>query len=127
MFISGKGVSRTDVDNNLVTSNDVFGSISELAGISVNEIHDSKSFKSLLTQDGTTRNFQYAEKNSETDDSWAISDGSYKLIENASSDQEFYDLNSDPFERDNLFSGSLPANEVNAKLALEAELLNIRR
>ena len=43
MFISGKGVSRSGNDDSLITSTDLFATISELAGVTVNEIHDSKS------------------------------------------------------------------------------------
>lgn len=127
MFISGKGVSRTGNDNNLVTSTDLFAMISELAGVVVNEIHDSKSFKSLLTQTATIRNFQYAEKDNGNVDIWTISNGSYKLVENANGNEEFYDLNNDPYEQNNLLNGTLTTNETNAKLELEIELRSIRQ
>lgn len=127
MFISGKGVSRTGIDENLICSTDLFATISELAGLSVNEINDSKSFISLLTQNETIRKFQYAERTNGSSDKWAISDGSYKLIEGINGNQEFFNLNNDPYEQNDLLNGSLTANESNIKLELETELRNIRQ
>lgn len=126
MYISGKGVSRTGTDNNLICGTDLFSTIAELAGAGVSEIHDSKSFKHLLSAEGTHRDFQYAEMNDSTDDLWAISNGTFKLIVSANGDEELYDLASDPYEKNDLLSGSLSMEAANAKAVLEAELLNIR-
>ncbi len=127
LFISGNGVSRIGNDTNLITSTDLFATISEIAGVSVNEIHDSKSFKSLLTQESSIRNFQYAEKNNGTVNNWAISNGAYKLIENANANQELYDLNNDPYEQNNLLNGTLSSTQSNIKEELETELSIIRQ
>ena len=126
MFISGKGVSRTGEDDNLITSTDIFATIAELAGVGVSEINDSKSFKPLLTQSTTIRNFQFSEKNNPPIDRWAISNGTFKLIENANGNQEIYNLRNDPYEENDLLDGNLSNPQANAKAALEAELLNIR-
>ena len=127
MFISGKGVSRIGNDNNLITSTDLFATISEIAGVSVSEIYDSKSFKSLLAQTSTIRNFQYSEKDNGTVDLWTISNGSYKLIENADGTKQFYNLSNDPYEQDDLLEGTLSSMQTTAKNELEVELLNIRQ
>ena len=127
MFISGKGVSKIGNDDNLITSTDLFATISELAGVSVDKIHDSKSFKSLLTQNTTIRTYQYAERNNPPVDKWAISNGNYKLIESANGNQEFYNLNIDSYEQNNLLNSTLTTNEMNAKSELELELSNIRQ
>ncbi|NIJ45281.1 arylsulfatase A-like enzyme [Wenyingzhuangia heitensis] len=128
MFISGKGVSRRGNDTNLVTSTDLFATISEIAGVHVNNINDSKSFKSLLTESiGGVRNFQYAEKDDGDNNLWAISNGSYKIIENENGTKEFYNLIDDPYEEINLLNRSLSSSESNAKIELETELLNIRK
>jgi len=127
MFISGKGVTRTGNDDNLISSTDLFATISEMAGVSVPEIHDSKSFQPLLTQSRTIRNFQYTEKDNGTVDNWAISNGSYKLIETANGNQEFYHLVNDPYEQNNLLDGTLTTNETNTQLELEMELARIRQ
>lgn len=127
MFISGKGVSRTGNDDHLITSTDLFATISEIAGVKVDEINDSKSFKSLLSQSSDIRNFQYAEKDNGTIDNWAISNGTYKLIENANGNKELFNLNNDPYEENNLLDGTLTINDTNAQLELEMELAQIRQ
>ena len=122
LFVSGKDVSRTGTDANLITSTDLFATISELAGVSVGEIHNSKSFKSLFTHNATLRKYQY----SEMEDTWAISNGIYKLIEDINGIQEFYNLSNDPYEQNNVLDGTLTSNEMNVKSELETELVNIR-
>ncbi|MEZ4772537.1 MAG: sulfatase-like hydrolase/transferase [Bacteroidia bacterium] len=126
MYISGKGVSRTGEDNHLICSTDIFATIAELAGAGVAEIHDSKSFKALLSQEAAHREFQYSEMNDGTDDLWAISNGHHKLIINANGNKEMYDLMHDPYENNDLLKGVLTTEEENARASLEAELLNIR-
>jgi len=127
MYISGAGVTRTGIDNNLITSTDLFSTIAEIAGSTNSEIHDSKSFKPLITQSSTIRNFQYAEKDNGMIENWTISNGTYKLIENANGNQELYNLEDDPYEEDDLLNGPLSNTESTAKEALEAELLVIRQ
>ncbi len=126
LFVSGKGVDRVGEDNSLILSTDLFSTIGELAGSSTTEIHDSKSFKSLLSTESTHRAFQYSEMESETRNLWAISNGEFKLIVNANGNQEMYDLVSDLYEGDDLLNGGLTNEEENAKAELEVELANIR-
>jgi len=126
MFISGNSVSRTGIDNNLITSTDLFATIAEIAGSSTNEINDSKSFKSLLSQSTNIRDYQYSELADDTDDEWTISNGTYKLIVNSVGMEELYNLVNDPYENNNLLNGNLSSTEQNAKLELETELINIR-
>ncbi|MEM9930192.1 MAG: sulfatase-like hydrolase/transferase [Bacteroidota bacterium] len=126
MIISGAGVDRSGTDDNLVSCADLYSTIAELAGLSVSEIHDSKSFKSLLTSAGSHRDFQYAESATDTEERWAISDGRFKLHVNSNGEEELYDLDADPYEGDNLLTGSLSAEAESAKADLEAELLEIR-
>ncbi|MGB1037935.1 MAG: sulfatase-like hydrolase/transferase [Bacteroidia bacterium] len=127
MFITGKGVSRIGDDHNLITSSDLFATIAELAGVSVKEIHDSKSFKSLLVEPSTIRKFQYSEKDNGSTDVWTISNGSHKLIEYADADSELYNLTSDPYEQNNLLEGTLTSEDSAAKLVLEEEVARIRQ
>lgn len=126
MFILGKGVSRTGEDNNLICSTDLFSTIANLAGVNVSEIHDSKSFKTLLSSESEHRAFQYSESNNGTNDVWAISNGTFKLIVNVNGNEEMYDLVNDPYEKNDLLTGILTANEENSKMELEAELSIIR-
>ena len=126
MFISGNSVSRSGTDNNLITSTDLFATIAEITGSSTNEIHDSKSFKSLFSESKNIREYQYSELVNGADDEWTISNGTYKLIANAVGMEEMYNLVNDPYENSNLLNGPLSTIEQNAKSELEAELTNIR-
>jgi arylsulfatase A-like enzyme len=126
MFISGNSVSRTGTDNNLIVSTDLFATIAEITGSSTNEIHDSKSFKSLFTQSAIIRDYQYSELVDGTDDEWTISNGEHKLILNSFGIEEMYNLVNDPYENSDLLNGTLSTIEQNAKLELETELTNIR-
>ncbi|MFK7834324.1 MAG: sulfatase-like hydrolase/transferase [Winogradskyella sp.] len=126
MFISGHSVSRNGTDNNLITSTDLFATIAEIAGSSTTEIHDSKSFKSLFTASTSIRDYQYSEQGDGTNDEWTISNGTYKFIVNSVGIEELYNLINDPYETNNLLTGTLSLTEQNAKLELETELINIR-
>lgn len=126
MFVTGKGVSRTGEDNNLVASSDLFATIAELAGVSVNQINDSKSFKSLLSEPSVIREFQYSEKDNGTIDNWTLSNGDYKIIVDKNGREELYNLRTDPYESDDLMLRSLSTEENAAKAALETELAEIR-
>lgn len=68
LIVSGKGVTRSGVDNNLVGVTDLFSTIAELAGVGATELHDSRSFKGLLSNSTALRDFQYAEMNDGTND-----------------------------------------------------------
>ncbi len=127
LYVSGPNVTRIGAtDNNLITSTDLFATIAELTGISVTEINDSKSFKTLLTESTTIRDFQYSEQNDGINDIWTISNGQYKLIVNANGNEEMYNLNANPYEGLNILNGTLNNNQLEIKTALENELLEIR-
>lgn len=127
MFITGKGVTRKGIDNNLVSSTDLFATIAQIAGSTTTSINDSKSFKTLLTQSSATRTYQYSEKNDGTINTWTISNGSYKLIEYTTGSKELYYLVTDPYELNNLIKGTLTTAQSAAKAELETALLGIRQ
>lgn len=126
MFISGNSVSRSGIDNNLITSADLFATIAEIAGSSTRVIHDSNSFKSLFTESTGIRDYQYSELVDGADDEWTISNGTYKLIVHSVGMEEMYNLVNDPYENNNLLNRTLSTIEQNAKTELETELTNIR-
>lgn len=126
MFISGSSVSRLGTDYNLINSTDLFATIAEIAGSSSKEINDSKSFKSLLTQDTTLRDYQYSELVDGTVDKWTLSNGTFKLMVNSDGIDKLYNLVNDPYENTNLLNGTLSTIEQNAKTELETELSKIR-
>lgn len=126
MFIAGKGVTRTGMEDNLITGTDLFATIAQIAGVNTAQINDSQSFQPLLTQAATIRNYQYSEMDNDNVDAWAIRNNQYKLIVNANGNEEMYDLINDAYEQNNLLNGMLTTGENNAKMALENELLKIR-
>lgn len=99
LFVSGKGVERKGTDNNLITSTDMFATIAEIAGVEIDEINDSKSFKSLFSEKKSIRKYQYSEMKNEKNDAWTISNGIYKLLVFADGKQEMYNLINDPYEK----------------------------
>jgi arylsulfatase B len=127
LFISGKGVTRTGAENNLVNVTDLFSTIAEIAGVKSTEIHDSKSFKTLFANSDTIRNYQYSEIKDDTNDMWAISNGKYKLIVNANGTKQLYHLTNDAYESTNLLNGNLTSEQSAEMTALESELLVIRK
>lgn len=126
MIISGKGVSRIGTDDNLLTSSDLFATISEMAGVNTTQINDSKSFKILFSQTTTIRKFQYSEMNDGNINAWAIRNNEFKLIVNSNENEEMYDMINDPYEQINLINGALTTNESNSYNELNSELLKIR-
>ncbi|KSA11545.1 sulfatase-like hydrolase/transferase [Maribacter dokdonensis] len=126
LFVSGKGVERKGSDNNLITSTDIFATIAEIAGVDIDEINDSKSFKSLFSEKKSIRKYQYAEMKNEKNDAWTISNGTYKLLVFADGNEEMFHLINDPYEKSNILNSPLTTVEKESKEALEAELLRIR-
>lgn len=127
MFISGKGVTRTGSDNELLTGTDLFATIAEISGLALSEYEDSKSFKSLFTQSSDIREYQYAELSDDSIHSWTISNGSLKLHVNSRDEKEMYNLVTDPYEKNNVLLQTLSFDEQNTLTALEEELRNIRK
>ena len=126
MFAYGKGVSRNGEDDNLICGTDFYSTIAELAGVGIQEIHDSKSFKSLLSSEGDHRSFQYSDKGDGIVDEWCISNGEFKLFQSSDGNVELYDLRNDPYENDDLSDSVLDAEQEAAKNILEEELARIR-
>lgn len=125
LFVSGPGITRNGEDENIICSTDMFSTIAELAGIDVPEIHDSKSIAPLFTAESDHRDFQYSEKNN-NGESWTISNGEYKLIQDDLGNEEMYHLSNDPYENENLLDGDLTTTEMTAKETLVTALTNIR-
>jgi len=126
MFVSGVDVTRVGVDDNLITSTDLFATISQIAGVSKSEINDSRSFESLLSQSSTLREFQYTEMDSGNLDDWAIRNSTYKLIISASGTEQLYNLFIDPYELNDLMTNTLSSAASDSRQELLEELLNIR-
>ncbi|SOE20935.1 Arylsulfatase A [Spirosomataceae bacterium TFI 002] len=121
LIISGYGVERRGKDENLIAATDLFSTIATIAGSSVENIHDSKSFKKLLTINGGHRDYVYSEQ----PNGYTIRNSQFKLIVYANS-EELYDLSVDPYEKVNLMLKPLANASEIARNSLLSELKSIR-
>ncbi len=127
LIVAGANVNRLGVtDPSLISSTDLFATIADIAGASMTNIHDSKSFKHLLSNTGEHREFQYSESDNGSINYWVISNGTFKLFTYENGTQEMYNLINDPYESINLLNSALSAQEIRAKQVLENELNRIR-
>tara|TARA_B100000925_G_C21961564_1_gene453623 strand:- start:449 stop:1312 length:864 start_codon:yes stop_codon:yes gene_type:complete len=125
MFMSGFGVNRLGIDNNLINTCDIFSTILEIAGSDQYDSMDGKSFLELLEIDYEHRKFQYSEMQNGTQNSKTISNGNYKLIRKPNTDL-FFDLKNDPYENNNLGVLNLNSSEKSALNELLSEIENIK-
>tara|TARA_A200000113_G_scaffold210895_1_gene211130 strand:+ start:1792 stop:3138 length:1347 start_codon:yes stop_codon:yes gene_type:complete len=128
MVISGAGITRKgERENALIQSTDLFTTIAQIAGSTISEKHNSKSFHQLLSNtDATSRTYAYAENSTDGNVSYAVRDSQHKLIVDDDGTESLYDLNNDPYEKNNLLTNpSTTINEVRNELFQEA--LRIRK
>jgi arylsulfatase A-like enzyme len=127
MVVSGYGVTRMgERETALVHTTDLFTTIANMTGVTVQEINNSASFYNLLSDaDATERTYVYTER-SNNGISYTIRDNTYKLIVNDNGSEQLYHLISDPYEGSNLIGTTLSAEATAAKAALEAEATRIR-
>ena len=133
MYISGKGVSRVNAQENaLISSTDLFATIASIAGINVTETNDSKNFKSLLSgENSNPREYIYSEIGKNTGGSdYTIRNKTHKYIKFDDGTEALYNLSTNPMESPNLMSpNQLPlstADEV-IKNELTSKLAEIRQ
>lgn len=129
LVVSGNGVSRAgNRETALINSTDLFATIADLTGAGSNSVHDSNSFRPLLTTGNQTiRNFAYSEVDQNSVGGYAIRNQAYKLIAFDNGNRELYNLIDDPYEGNDLFSGNLTTQENTALVLLEAAAAEIRR
>jgi arylsulfatase A-like enzyme len=128
MVIAGVGVTRKgEREDALIQSTDLFSTIAQMAGSTISEKHNSKSFHPLLSDTNIDlRTYAYAEKSTDGNVSYTVRDSQYKLIVDADGTESMYDLKNDPYEKNNLLVNVSPViNEVRNILFQEA--LRIRK
>jgi arylsulfatase A-like enzyme len=132
MIVSGKGVTRINaIEDALINTTDLFATISELAGNSMPEINDSKSFKDLLaSSNAETRDYTYTEiGNNAGGSDYTIRNTTHKYMLFEDGTERFYNLSNNPLENPNLLNiNQLPLSAVNSAIKDEliAELNSIR-
>lgn len=134
MIIAGKGVNRSNqVENALINTTDLFATIANIAGLTVNEIHDSVNFKTLLSSTNNTnaRDYIYAEQgNGSGGSDYTIRNQTHKYIKFDDGSEALFNLSDNPFEAPNLLHPSqLPLNSADqlAKDELTARVTLIRQ
>ena len=125
MVISGKSVSRMNsTDDSILNTTDLFATIANIAGISINQINDSNNFTHLfLNNDTAVRNHSFAqsEKDDGTSD-YAIRNATHKYILFNDTSEAFYDLSANELENPNLLDSSLSTEENIIKDELTSQL-----
>ena len=138
LLIAGTGlVSPGRVVDGLVQTVDLYPTILELAGIDPQGVipsHtkiDGVSILPYLRNDieaGSIRQYAYTEQfplKFDEEYERAIRNQRYKLIERAAGPSEFFDLEVDPFETNNLFARSLNDNEARNLDLLRAGIVTL--
>ena len=111
MIISGKGINRINAQEDaLISTTDLFVTISELCGISTDEIHYIISFKELLNSSGGNyRSNIYSELGSNY---FTIRNSTHKYMSFEDGSEALYDLEANPFEMPNLLNpNQLPLSD----------------
>ncbi|WP_299121265.1 sulfatase-like hydrolase/transferase [uncultured Tenacibaculum sp.] len=126
MIIGGKGVTRfNQTEDALINLTDLFATIADIAGVSVSSIHDSRSFKSLLTQNTNDNSRDYTFIEDGNDDGtvdYTIRNATHKYILYNDGSEALFNLASDPLENTNFMNANqLPLSAANS--AMKDELL----
>jgi arylsulfatase A-like enzyme len=127
MIVSGAGVTRAGQrEGALINTTDLFATVADLAGTGLTTMHDSQSFKNLLTGGSIQkRAFAYSEVSQDPTVGWAIRNEKYKLID-LGFGQELYNLAADPYENTNLISSGA-SEDTTAKAALQNLANDVRK
>lgn len=127
MIVSGYGVNRIGArESALVHTTDLYATIANIAGISIQEINNSTSFLDLLSDANVEkRTYVYTER-SNNGLSYAVRDANYKLIVNENGTEQLYKISTDPYEGTNLMNTTLSNEASLAKTLLELEADRIR-
>jgi hypothetical protein len=74
LFITGPGITRIgERESVLINSTDLFSTIAALAGVNVDQVNDSVSFKNMFGEQNQSERFiQYSEKSTDPGEEWTI-------------------------------------------------------
>lgn len=126
MIISGSGVSRVGVQEyGLTQVNDLYATLFEIGADSMLQggINNSYSIRASLTEEnGILRNYVYSDYIDNGVEYWAIRTDEYKLIDNENAEQEFYKIDLNLNEEENLIDNlTTVEEEILQDLITEAE------
>ena len=127
MIISGNGVSRKDeVESGLTQVNDLYATLIETCSNPLpGGIHNSYSLlRSLQKENAIERTYVYSDYLENGVQFWAIRNQTYKLIEDESGNQEFYNIENSTDEEENLMLTLNPEEaEILSLLEIEAAII----
>jgi len=119
MLVSGGQLQRQGTDDSVISSTDLFATIAELAGVSVSQIHDSRSFSPLLSAAAPHRDYAYSGIEEAGAGMWTTARGDqYKLIVRPSGEEQLFDLLADPYEGTDLIQLGLNPTQAAARADL---------
>ncbi len=128
MIITGKSVERVnEVETGLVQATDLHATILELAGVELSGgTFNSLSLKpALLSENQITREINYTDYENNNIKSWTTRNDTYKLIEDETGTEEFYNIVTDISEVNNLIN-NLTSEQEAIKATLQQEAQTIR-
>ncbi len=128
LMITGKSVQRVNkVEEGLVHAADLHATILELAGVQLlGGTENSLSLKPALSSENkVNREINYVDYESDGVESWATRTVKYKLIEDENGREEFYDLEIDFLESNNLIN-NLTSEQETIKTMLQQEAQTLR-
>lgn len=131
MVVSGPGLTRKgERDSSLIHTADLFSTIAQIAGVATPQYQDSQSFLSTFSDAASgPRKYNYSEildLQQPAKSGYTLRNERYKLMILDNGSSRLYDLQSDPYELDNLMSRTLSAEPQMALEALQAKALEIR-
>jgi len=128
MIVSGKGVDRIgEEEDALINTTDLFATIADIAETGTTSIHNSISFKPLLSDArAEKRSYVYSEIEGQNNNGYTIRDETYKLIVFNTGNERFFNLKDDPYEATNLLNADLSEVELEAKETLVAQARALR-
>lgn len=128
MVISGIGTRVGRESAAIMHTVDLFATIAEIAGVDVQKINNSQSFKNLLKDSNSeSKEFVYTEVPGDNHNGhYAVRNNKYKLIYEIDTDQkELYNLEVDKYEEADILLGTLTSEEAEnlAGLVMEGKRL----
>jgi arylsulfatase A-like enzyme len=133
MIIAGKDVTRINqTEDALISTTDLFATISNIAGINTTTINDSQSFAALLTSSNFTnsREYVYTEIEGDIASDYTTRNANHKYILFEDGTEALFNLSINPLENPDLLSTNqlpLSIEDSDIKDELTSELMSIRQ
>ena len=125
LIVSGPHISRKNAtDASMIQSLDLPSLILDYIGIS-NTFEDSQSFLPLLNSSGTHREYLYSESVNPNNSVYAVKNLSHKLLVK-NENEEFYDLQENLLENENLLNNELTDLQQTNYEALKSYVLDLK-